>query len=634
MAINDILNISRSGLVSNQSALQVVSHNIANASTPGYSRQVLDLRNSSPVRSGSMVNAAGSGVEVADIGRQVDELVERRLFLGEQEMGRLEARDRYLVMVEEVFNEMDNEGLSTRLDAFFQSLDDLSDNPANPVTRSQVVMSAENLARQGRDMQNALSELTLPVDQEITNMVGQINTLLGNLATVNQAVVRAGDTTSKLDLMDQRNQMLMDLGNLMDINVLENANGSVSVRNSSGQLLLENEYQATLERTGEPDENGYSPIMLMTPVPGSEQPDQRTLDVRGGQLQGLLEVRDSLIYGSDGFLTRLESVMGELRYQVNRVHSQSVSEDMYSSRTSAFDIATDLDLASADLNTALNELVADGTPPDLARAMSEIRGFYVGGVVNNGLTDTNNVPAITFAFGSNTEQLSVFKVNMADPATGAVQSINGLVSAINTAADAAGLIDADAGQSFASISGNRLTLAVPSGSSARFGVVSDTSGMLAGLGVGAVFGGQELATLAVASELSADNNTLGFTRLTLNTDSNGTSRAVHDDAGNSGALSMSSLRSQEVRLNSTTASFSGHLANTAGQLGLARQTNSDAMTAQTAAQTFMTELRESISGVSLEEELTDIIKFQRSFQASSKMVTVADELMQSIIGMV
>ncbi|MBF0261477.1 MAG: flagellar hook-associated protein FlgK, partial [Magnetococcales bacterium] len=139
MSLGSLLNVSKLGIFASQGALQTISHNISNANTTGYTRQTVELES----MRGTQADTGGNGVRIADVRRQIDELVDRRLQLGTGELGRLETRDRYTKLIEDVFNDMDGTGLSQGLEGFFDAADTLADNPGNAVARYQMVAKAE-----------------------------------------------------------------------------------------------------------------------------------------------------------------------------------------------------------------------------------------------------------------------------------------------------------------------------------------------------------------------------------------------------------------------------------------------------------------------------------------------------------
>ncbi|MEO5369274.1 MAG: flagellar hook-associated protein FlgK [Magnetococcus sp. DMHC-1] len=602
MAISNILNSSKLGLFANQGALKVVSHNIANANTPGYSRQVIALEANPKSAHGR--EAGGEGVQISEVNRKVDDLVDRRLRLSAGENGRLEARDRFLTQIENVFNEMNGEGFASRLEKFFDAVDNAADNPANTVARAQVVSDAQSLTLQANKMHKNLSEMALPIDKEINVVLEDLNSQLKNFRDINLQVIQAkGAGTDPLDLLDQRQQMLDKLSGMIDVQVLEGANGGMMLQTGSGQLLVDDQYVTQLSRNNQRTATGFDGISI------DGKPFDYSAQIGGGALKGLLEIRDQVLQGGGGYLTRLENLVDEVRFQVNVVHSQSVAPAMYKSQTGLMVLGKELTKAVGTLVTDASSPLYQGGPTDLSR-------------VQKG--------TITFAYGPNADNLTLATVNI-DPAT---QSLTQIRDVLNASPAVTATITAD----------NRLQIsskvipgtpgAVPAGTTpvattGVYGVVSDTSNILAALGVGALFGGNGARDMVVNPALLRDTNQLGISRVV--TDSASLPR--FDDVSNAGVIAMGALRTANFNFAGHSTTFSRQYADIVGDVGVDGSQTKQAIVAQKSTHDFLQEMRDSVSGVSMEEELTDLVKFQRAFQASSKMVSVADELLQSILGM-
>ena len=593
MGLTSLLNVSKQGIFVSQSTLQTISHNISNVNTPGYSRQTIKLENSA----GDLNNPIGSGVNISQISRQFDQLIQRREELGTAEIGRLDTRDRFLTMIEDVFNDLDGDGLSQRMDAFYTAADNLADNPTNTVGREELVAEADALARYMRDMNQSLTEMSMPVDREIDVVLDDINNRLKAIQRVNETIVANESSHPALDLKDQRRKMILELGEILDIRTFELPQDGVQIVTSRGQeLLVDTVYAAKFARDAKPDENGFLGIELSGREFGSYG------RIQGGNLKGLLEIRDEVLHGPKGYVTRLESLADELRFQVNKIHSQSVNQSMHKSQNGIIKLGSDLD-------TAINQLVTD-----------EISASYLGSPVDLSRVVASNGGTITFASGLTTDNLdSVSTVDIT-----ADMSIRQIKDAINNSGAVNASIIND---------GDKQYLKVEAEAGRVYGVVSDTSNVLAALGLGGIFSGTGSRDMAVSADLLADSKLLGVGA--LNTDNSTNPMTVTFDDGHSGgALALGDLRDAQFEIMGDSTTLNGHYARMVGELGSLIRQDKESNLAQQSAQQFISDLQESISGVSLEEELTDLIRYQRSFQASSKMIGVADELMQTIISMV
>lgn len=603
MSIANILNISKQGIYASQGSLQVVSHNISNVNTPGYSRQILNQEGAS----GDLTDPSGGGVTIGDITRSFDQLVDRRVEMGTGELGRLETRGHYLTMVEDVFNDMDGDGFSHRLEAFFSAADAVADNPANPVGREELVVQADALARTIQDMHRSLTEMTLPVDKEVNVVIEDINNRLKAIQKINETIVANENTNPALDLKDQRRQMVLELGGLIDIQTLPMDRDGLRIMTSRGQeILADSVFSATLERSAKTNADGFLGIKI------NGQEFSATGRIQGGKLGGLLQVRDQIINGNKGVLTRLESITDELRWQVNRVSSQSVNKAMLKSTQGIIPLGS-------DLTTPIKNLVTDAKQPNYQKSPEDLSR-----VVNG---------TISFAFGDTTDDL-----HLGTPVTiTRDMSLSDIQKAINASfaedpTDATKKVGVVSARFVAN--GDKRYLEISAAKSGGvFGVVEDTSGILAALGIGGIFGGSNAESIAVGKNLMNDSKLVAVARFGMDS-SSGTVVPTFDDGNSLGAIALGNLRTSKFVIDGQNASLTSHYATLVGNLGSMINQDKDSLQAQQSAQDFISNMRESISGVSLEEELTDLMRFQRAFQASSKMINVADELMQTLISMV
>ncbi len=682
MSITDIFNVSKLGILGSQSALQVVSHNIANVNTEGYSRQTAVLGTNSVQAQRVGVNGSlisGDGVKVETITRTVDQLVEKRILLGEQELGRLNTRDRFLTMVEDEFNDLDGDGFSQRMENFFAAADSLADNPLNPVAREEFVARSQSLTNFANRIDESLSELALPVDTEVTVTIQDINTRLRALEQVNNAIIRQGlgNSDQALDLQDQRQKMVVELAGLMDIQVLQppNSNG-ITIMSGSGKMLLEQGYAAQFERGTVSNATGFQEIRF-----AGTQDDVTNL-FQGGAMRGLIEIRDQIINGSQGYLTQLENLVDEIRFQTNKVHSTSASQSLYTSLTGVFDLGSDTTLnALSSLNTGAGTTVTatgSGTAGAVSvGAMDQKHEIYPGVgtevimtyaaangqfvISENGSTASYSPVAssgafpeavslkgwvdVTFPSAPTDGDTFAFTVPQFDAPPDLSRVVDGeLVIAhaadsanmdsftpITVAITASSTIQQVVDDINAAAPANTVTASIDANNRFVLSVADPTAEVFAiASGLGALFSGSGAKDMQVNSELTGDASRVAFGKI----DMTDPTAPIFDDGGNRGALDMGSLRSTSFTVNDDSATFGAHFATMVGTIGSERRQNQDETQARQSAQDFMTEIRSSISGVSLEEEMTDLMKFQRSFQASSKMIAAADEMMQMLLQIV
>ncbi|MDI3281485.1 MAG: flagellar hook-associated protein FlgK, partial [Bacillota bacterium] len=190
------LETARRALFAQQRALDLTGHNIANANTPGYSRQVARLEATDPFTMPSFLRPGipgqiGTGMEIAAIERMRDAFLEGQIRYESQALGRWEVRRDQLSQVELIVNEPSDTGVRGALDAFWKALQDLSKNPENGATRAVVVQKAVALTNVLNHTYLQLEQLRAAVDEAVAVKVDRIDTLATQIAELNDKIARA-----------------------------------------------------------------------------------------------------------------------------------------------------------------------------------------------------------------------------------------------------------------------------------------------------------------------------------------------------------------------------------------------------------------------------------------------------------
>ncbi|MGH0033735.1 MAG: flagellar hook-associated protein FlgK [Myxococcota bacterium] len=318
-----VLNVASRALMVNQNQVRTVGHNIANASTPGYSRQSVVLA-SSP----AIVNPTGNlgtGVEQISIERMHDRFVEQQLVREQSALGSSDTQATVLARIEEVLNEQDGPGLSTALGRFYDAFDDLASaaTPGAPVEREAVRSAAQQLVDELHRADAELRTLQLGADADIAATVAQVNDLTARIAELNHQIVQQETGAPANDLRDQRDALVRELAGLAEITSFEQENGSAVVLLGGGLTLVDGSSARELGTAPDPAnpfDPGFSRVVY--------DPDGTALDVTAemgsGRLGGLLAARDSLLPAA---IRALDTLAYNLAEQTNSVHSAGVGLD-------------------------------------------------------------------------------------------------------------------------------------------------------------------------------------------------------------------------------------------------------------------------------------------------------------------
>jgi len=541
--------------------LQTTGNNVANAGTPGYSRQRVDLRESKPET--LPIGQLGSGVQVDGIRRLRDEFADSRFRQANQVLGERDAQLSGLQQIQGIFGEPSDSGLQASLAAFFGALQGVADNPADLTARTDLKEQGLILAGNFNRIHSDLTGLKRNVESEIVARVEDANSLLQRIASLNgqiQAIVVAGGTPN--DLLDQRDKLTDDLSKLVAITTQQRSDGTLSIGLlGGGGNLVETTTAAQLSARLSTTSDDYQILIGGT-----------LTTVTGGELKGLLDVRNdpaSYLKYAQG---QLDALAQGIILEVNRLQGSGIGLRGLTSLTS--------ENAVSDPAAALN---AAGLPFSPQDGSFKVFVYDATGAVTASATITISV---------------------------------GTTSLTSLAADLNGV----AGLS-ATVSAGRLTLNSASGST--FAFAADSSDSLAALGLNSFFSGSDARTMTVSAPIQSDVQRIA----TATPDA---STGLFSPGDNSAALAMAQLR-QALTMQSGTATFDDFFASTIGVIASRTQAATQIEDSQQSVVLAIDTQRQQVAGVSVDEEMTNLIQFQHTFEASARVISVVDALLDTVI---
>jgi len=319
MSVSDILQIGVTSLFAQKTALMVTGENIANVNTPGYSKQSVilepgrtNLENGFPV---------GSGVRVASINRAYDGFLQQQLVTANSAYGGYNTQQTALQRVQQLFNEFSTDGLGKSLNDFFNSWQDLANNPSGQAERQAVLAQAQTVISSFHQLNSSLSLVKSDANNSLQGETSDINDKLKQIANLNEQISQLefqGGTAN--EMRDSRDQLLRDLAGKVAITSRDNSNGTVTVTLPQGATLVDGNKAATFSLQADPANAGFYAVML-TP-PGASAPQDVTAILAGsgsnqGEIGGILQVRDSLV---KPFLDGLDELASNLATQINTQH--------------------------------------------------------------------------------------------------------------------------------------------------------------------------------------------------------------------------------------------------------------------------------------------------------------------------
>lgn len=306
------LDIAYRALQAQQQAIDVVNHNIANANTPGYSRQTAILATTPPytiptISRNTSAGQMGTGVAVIDVQRTRYSLFDYQIRGESQTLGKWEKTRDALSQVEVIFNEPSGSGLNSLLSKFWQAWQDLTNAPQDAGARSALAEQADSLAVAFNRNYIQLTNIQQDLDSQIRVGADQINDFADRIASLNVQIAQVELVGQRAnDLRDQRDLLLDQLSSLVKVSYSETPEGAVNVFLGSRVLVT----RGTTERvTTTTDANGFASIIW--------QDDGSAASVTDGQLYGLQQARDLEI---PQFVNDLQSLSGQLITQVNTLH--------------------------------------------------------------------------------------------------------------------------------------------------------------------------------------------------------------------------------------------------------------------------------------------------------------------------
>lgn len=312
--IHAMMDMAKRSMQNSQTALQTVSHNIANKTTEGYSRQRVDTVTAVPITEGRL--QMGMGARAASVSRTNNPFLEKQLQKETGQLGFLNGQSEALARVEQVFNEQLNKGLNQYVSDFFNAFRELSNSPESITTRTLVKESAEAMTRDFSRVDRQLESIQKDIDTQIRSRVDEINKITTEISTLNQQVM---ETEMKgipaNDQRDRRDVLIKQLHDKIDVRVAEGDRGSVTISTAGNALLVSGNESLKLDVSQDPD----TERVMIYAVPNGQTPFNITDRIKGGTLGGILQVRDHTI---EDLRTKVDELAFTLADEVNQAHAE------------------------------------------------------------------------------------------------------------------------------------------------------------------------------------------------------------------------------------------------------------------------------------------------------------------------
>jgi len=544
MSLFGIFDSAKSAIFASQTALNVISNNVANINTPGYSRHevILELANPVQVR-GDFI---GRGVQSSGIRRHYDKFLHLQIIGQSQSFGRSYALDQGLQNVEQVFNEARDLGLSNFMQDYFNAWYDVSNNPEGQPERTALIQKTGTLIQTAKQMENDILDTMKYINSDIDNVIQDVNSITSKISVLNEKIsaVEAGLKEEKASYFrDQRDMLLNDLAELTEYTWFEQSDGQISI---------------FVDGRGLVNSDGSIDLSTQLDLEGKKRIYSRGLDMTSsftnGKLGGYLSVQDDI---ETTPLVNLRKLMASIVKETNILHNSGYGLD----------------------GSTGNDYFSPLTLNNLEKSL----GGYISA---SGITSISSLTLDEYDI--NFTSASDYEVY--NRRTGALVTSGSGFAAGDTI----------------SFDGIDVTIDGTLAANDSF-LISPLRGLIENLDVVLT------DTLQVAAAASDPVTVSG-------------------PGDNTNAFNIAGLSSTAIT-DLRSATFEDYYEGIVTTVGTMSKAAADGLTYDDNLRFELEKKRDAVSGVSLDEEAANLIRFQRAYEAGARMMRVADELLETIINL-
>ncbi|MEW5818122.1 MAG: flagellar hook-associated protein FlgK, partial [Spirochaetota bacterium] len=594
-------------------------HNLSNASTEGYSRQRVELSPTEPLYRPQLnreqtPGQIGQGIDIARIEGIRDQILEGRIVKQANGEGYWEARDKYLLMVEQIYNEPTELSIRGLMDKFWNAWQELSLNPSDGAPRKAVLQRGEALIDGIHERYYSLKNIREMIDLDIRATVTQVNGMLNDIAALNEQILKVtamGDNPN--DLFDRRGLLVKKLSEIVDITVDLRDPDEFTIH-TGGRHLVQGRLINALDVVPDPADEGYSRVVWKNSA--------ETAHFQGGKLAALVELRDEDVRGE---IQKLDIMTINFIDMVNSIHRQGyglngqTGQDFFMEYPFINNLAGNYDrngdgeydssyiFRITGINTLKpqSQIGLQGTITISAPAGNISIDYYPTDTVEDVIKRINNMKAEVVAELDRQGRLTLkatpaeekenpdFVIRHVEDSDQFLVGYAGILAESGPA----GAFTWDRRDSILSLRGGGLDYAVAP--------LAHPSGWI-----------------EVSPAIKQDTGTIasGFGE-------NGRPALPGDG---SAALAIAALRNRPVMIGQVT-SFDEFFSNVVADAGLKGEEAARALETQKLIMKELSDMRESISGVNIDEELAQMIKFQHGYAAAARFVSIWDKMLETII---
>lgn len=611
------IELGKRSIMAHTDAISTAGHNISNANTEGYSRQRVQLKEFDPLYRPDLerperAGMIGQGIDVQSITRIRDEMLDQRITAQQNQESYWDTRSKYYTMIEQIYNEPDEVSVRSNMDKFWESWQELSINPESQAARQAVVTRGESLSDSIKSKWENLMGVGSLINSDIDSTVKQINSYANQIAAVNSEIVRSrgvGDNPN--DLLDRRDLLVDKLSKLANITT-DRRDPDEFMVHLDGKVLVQGGVARNFDLVSLTDNNGYEKLVWAD--------TREDASVSRGTLGALIELRDVDVRNEIQSLNTMTMNFSDL---VNDVHRNAYGANN----------VTGLDFFTQH---SFVENVNGNFDRNGDGVLDHSYIFrFTGTTTLNPQEQIGFEGVMTFSGPSGNVQVPYHPTDTVETVINRINDSNGEVKAyldrnnnlVLKGTTAQNVENPDFVIRHVEDSGFFLTgysgILAASGDDGAYDFArADAVDSLAG------------AQFAVSPVL----NPAGYIEVNgvIKNDVKSVAAAFRDDSGNvnagdgRAAVEIASIRNTKVMIGHER-TLDDYFADSVTNVGLKGEQAENNLKSHMAIMNDLRTMRDSISGVNIDEELSDIIKFQHGYNAAAKFVTIWDSLIDTVI---
>lgn len=640
--MSGMLSIALTGINAAQAGLTTTSHNISNANVTGYNRQQIVQGTNDPLATG--VGFIGQGTNVNTVTRIYSQYLQGQVLAADSLHSQY---DTYSSQISQIDNLLANDsaGLSSSLQAFFNGVQQAANSPSSIPSRQSMLSASDAMVSRFHDLYNRVEEIRSGVEQQISSTVSSINDLTSQIASLNQQimVVQSGDGQPPNDLMDQRDELITSLNKLIKVSVTNTSDGKVNVFVGNGQPVVvgSDSFQLGAAPSQEdPSKLAVGFTLTKSPLTIQEIPDNL---ITGGTIAGLLSFRSDALDSAENALGKIavglvssfnaQHALGQdLNGNLGQNYFTPLNVDVQNLKNTSTGVSSTATITASVTNLGQIQaedyvLTYDGSNYTLTRksdnsvvgtAAAASTSMTVDGVTISGLGTMVSGDRVLVQPTHNAAgniALAITDPRMiaaASPVTTAATNTN-----TGTGAITAGSLNSVTGIPLSS----NITLTFDATTN-QFNVTGATPATIA----------YNPSTSATGQSVTLTSPSISFTLsgVPKTGDSFTIANNTSGVSDNRNALLLAGLQTKKV-LDNGGSNFTYSYSQMVSNVGTLAHSASTNLAAQ---QTLLTEAQgkqQSVSGVNLDEEAANLIRYQQAYQASARVLTIASQLFNQIL---